>query len=77
MRNEDPETLVRWNYFRAEMRRRREELGLSQRELSARINRSQDFIAVLENNDRSIPNLTTIWLWTDALNGDIGPHWTL
>jgi transcriptional regulator with XRE-family HTH domain len=60
--------LVRWEAFRAEMRKRRISLGLTQTEVAERMNRSQDYVSNLENNPRSIPNLTTVWLWMDALD---------
>lgn len=75
MRNEDPEMLVRWEVFRSQMRKRRLEMGLTQHELSQRMDRSQDFVSILENSERSIPNLTTVWLWLDALELDFEVAW--
>lgn len=75
MRNEDPEQLMRWELFRAQMRKRRLDLGLTQTEVAEAMGRSQDYVSVLENNPRSIPNLTTIWLWTEALGGLVHVTW--
>lgn len=65
---------IRYQAFRAVMRKRRMDLGLTQVEVAMRMGRSQDYVAVLENN-HSIPNLTTIWLWIDALEGELAPRW--
>jgi transcriptional regulator with XRE-family HTH domain len=64
-----------WELFRANMRKRRLDLGLTQGQVAARMNRSQDFVSVLENNGRSVPNLTTIWLWAEALDGEVTIQW--
>lgn len=69
------EIIIRYEAFRAAMRKRRMDLGLTQTQVAERMNRSQDYVAVLENN-RSIPNLTTIWLWVDALEGTLAPDFT-
>lgn len=70
-----PEMLVRWEVFRSMMRKRRISLGLTQGELSARMNRSQDFVSYLENNPRSIPEMVTVIAWADALGGTFGVDW--
>lgn len=62
------EELLRWELMRTQLRKRRLDLGLTQTQVSEMMGRSQDFVSVLENNPRSIPNLTTLWLWCDALN---------
>lgn len=68
------EIIIRYEAFRAAMRKRRMDLGLTQTQVAERMGRSPDYVAVLENN-RSIPNLVTIWLWTDALGGEMAPQW--
>lgn len=66
---------VQWEVFRAEMRKRRLKLGLTQHQVAGRMGRSVDFVSLLENNGRSVPNLTTIWLWTEALDGTVKIDW--
>ncbi|GLY08217.1 hypothetical protein Acsp01_85960 [Actinoplanes sp. NBRC 101535] len=66
------EVLVRWEAFRAGMRRRRVERGLTQVALAARMGRSQDFVSYLESNSRSVPEMATVMLWADALGGQPG-----
>lgn len=75
MRNETAQQLIRWESFRAQMRKRRLGLGLTQGQVSKRMGRSQDFVAILENSTRSIPNLTTVWLWIEALDGFMRIEW--
>ena len=67
--------LLRWELFRNMMRKRRQDLGLTQGELSARMNRSQDFVSYLENNGRSMPEMATVMAWADALGGTFGVDW--
>lgn len=69
------EMLLRWELFRNMMRKRRQDLGLTQGELSARMNRSQDFVSYLENNGRSMPEMATVMAWADALGGTFGVDW--
>lgn len=71
----DPEVVVRWEVLRARMRARRIALGLTQVEVAERMGRSQDYVSLLENSARSIPNLVTLWLWMDALGGEMEPRW--
>jgi transcriptional regulator with XRE-family HTH domain len=66
------EQRTKYEVFRAGMRRRRHDLGLTQVDVAERMGRSQDFVAVLENN-ASVPNLLTVFLWVQALDGDISP----
>lgn len=68
------EIIIRYEAFRAAMRKRRMDLGMTQADVAERMGRSQDYVAVLENN-RSIPNLVTVWLWVGALDGDLTPRW--
>jgi transcriptional regulator with XRE-family HTH domain len=63
---------VEWEVFRNRMKQRRVRLGLTQTELSERMGRSQDFVAVLENNT-SMPNFGTLVQWLAALGGTLGP----
>jgi transcriptional regulator with XRE-family HTH domain len=63
---------VEWEVFRNRMKQRRVRLGLTQTELSERMGRSQDFVAVLENNT-SMPNFGTLVQWLAALDGTLGP----
>lgn len=69
------EMLLRWELFRDMMRKRRQELGLTQVDLSARMDRSQDFVSYLENNSRSMPEMATVIAWADALGGTVGVDW--
>lgn len=68
------EITIQYEAFRAAMRKRRMDLGMTQADVAERMGRSQDYVAVLENN-RSIPNLVTVWLWVSALDGDLTPQW--
>lgn len=61
---------LRWELFRAQLRKRRIDLHLTQKEVAVRMGRSQDYVSVLENNT-AIPTLGTVWLWADALGLDI------
>lgn len=70
-----PDMLVRWEVFRSMMRKRRISLNLTQGELSARMDRSQDFVSYLENNARSMPEMATVVAWADALGGTLGVDW--
>jgi transcriptional regulator with XRE-family HTH domain len=65
-----PEITVEWQVMRAKLRRRRVDRGLTQTDVALAMGRSQDFIAVLENN-RSFPNVATLMLWINALGGEL------
>lgn len=69
------EHFIQWELFRAAMRQRRIRLGLTQHEVAERMGRSSDFVTVLENNNRSIPTIPTVWLWVDALDGSLDLMW--
>lgn len=69
------EQLVRWKVFRAQMKKRRLDLGLTRAELGRRMNRSAEVVAYLEINERSMPNINTAMDWADALNGTFGVDW--
>jgi predicted transcriptional regulator len=66
---------IDWELFRNDMRKRRLDLGLTQHQVAERMDRSQDFVSVLENNPRSVPNLQTVWLWVSALDGRLTTVW--
>lgn len=65
---------VEWEAMRASLRQRRISMGLTQAEVSEAMGRSHDFVAVLENNTRTIPNLATVMLWVSALGGSVLPR---
>lgn len=62
---------IAWEAIRAQCRRRRHDMGLTQTQAGALMDRSQDYVSALENNTTSIPNLTTVLLWVEALGGTI------
>jgi transcriptional regulator with XRE-family HTH domain len=64
--------VIRWEVFRTQMKQRRMKMGLTQVQLSERMGRSQDFVAVLENNT-SMPNFGTLVQWLAALDGTLEP----
>jgi transcriptional regulator with XRE-family HTH domain len=66
---------VKWEAFRASMRRRRQQKNLTQTEVAERMGRSQDYVSNLENDPDSIPNLKTIWMWVEALDGTVEVNW--
>lgn len=66
---------IQWELFRGAMRQRRIKLGLTQHQVAERMGRSQDYVSNLENNDRSMPNLITVWIWVEALNGSLDLLW--
>jgi predicted transcriptional regulator len=70
-----PEIVVECEVIRAQLRKRRLDLGLTQVQVAQRIGRSQDFIAVCENHT-CIPNLATLVLWVSALEGTVKVDWT-
>lgn len=70
-----PEIVVECEVIRAQLRKRRLDLGLTQVQVAQRMGRSQDFIAVCENHP-SIPNLATLVLWVQALEGTVRVDWT-
>ncbi len=63
--------LARWIVLRDQLRQRRLDLGLSQAQVAKRMDRRQDYVGALETRTKRIPNLATIWLWTDALELDV------
>lgn len=65
-----PEIHVEWEVFRSKMRRRREQMGLTQAELSEAMGRSQDFVSYLENSP-SFPSAASLMLWSVALGGTL------
>jgi len=62
---------IAWEALRAVCRQRRHQLGLTQAQLGEAMGRSQDYVSVLENNVRGVPNLATLLLWVEALGGTI------
>lgn len=75
-RHEVPtETRIWYEQFRAVMRKRRLDLGMTQHEASRNMGRSDDYVAVLENNGSTV-NLVTAHLWVQALGGNLVPDFT-
>lgn len=72
----DLDDLIKWEAFRANMRRRRHQKGLTQTEVAERMGRSQDYVSNLENDPDSIPNLKTTWMWVEALDGTVEVNWS-
>lgn len=70
----DPQIRVGWEVMQASLRKRRISLGLTQTDVSTAMGRSRDFVAVLENNTRTIPNMATVMLWVAALGGTVLPQ---
>lgn len=61
---------MEWEAFRAQLRKRRLDLGLRQVDVAEMMGRSNDFVAVLENN-KSFPNVATLLVWINALGGEL------
>lgn len=69
MRGRYPITLddrMYWEAIRARFRRRRIALGLRQQDVAERMQRSDDYVSVLENGV-NIPSVRTVWVWAEAL----------
>lgn len=64
------EVTVEWGTMRAQLRKRRVDLGLRQVDVAELMGRSNDFVAVLENN-KSFPNVATLLVWINALGGEL------
>lgn len=63
---------VEWEVLRNRFIKRRKQMNLTQAQVSERMGRSRDFVSVLEREHRSTPNLTTVMLWAQALEGTVG-----
>jgi transcriptional regulator with XRE-family HTH domain len=66
----DTETLAQWELLRAQLRRRRIDLGITQRELSALMGKRDDYVSYLENSRRST-NLHSLFKWCTALRMNV------